>query len=344
MRETVISIDAMGGDFGPSVTVPAALSVLQEEPNLRLIFVGLPDVLESIFKKIEPMHSDRWEIVPASEVVAMDESPAIALRSKKDSSMRVAIDLVKSGRAQACVSAGNTGALMATARFVLKTLPNIDRPALMTRFPTITHRETRVLDLGANVDSLPAHLMQFAVMGSIVAESVDGCVQPTVGLLNVGEEDIKGNEQVKGAAALLSQCKHINYAGYVEGDAIFNGKVDVIVCDGFVGNVTLKACEGMAKLITTFAKETVSKHWWSKLLVLPALPVLKNLKHQMDPRKRNGASLLGLNGIVIKSHGGADLVAFACAVREAILQVEKNVPERISERVASVLRVDTDQN
>lgn len=333
----------MGGDFGPSVTVPACRPVLKKHPNLHLIFVGQPERIKRLLAQTIPKQfQSRCDVVAASEVVGMDELPSVALRSKKDSSMRVAINLVKEGRAQACVSAGNTGALMATARFVLKTLPGIDRPAIMARFPTLKDKEIRVLDLGANVDSSPEHLMQFAVMGSIAAEAVDGISQASVGLLNVGEEEIKGNEQVKEAANLLSQCDPINYQGYVEGDAIFRGVVDVVVCDGFVGNSVLKACEGMAKLITNFAKEEATRSWWTKLCMLPALPVLKHLKNRVDPRKRNGASLLGLNGIVIKSHGGADRFSFSCAVEEAVLEVEKNIPDRISERVAEVLRHDAD--
>ena len=219
-----ISIDAMGGDFGPKVTVPASLRVLKKHPNLKLIFVGLPDQLNSILSKVDVDLKNRFEIQAASEVVAMDESPSNALRSKKDSSMRVAINLVKEGRAAACVSAGNTGALMATARFVLKTLPSVDRPAMMAQFPTMNDRIVRVLDLGANVDSTPEHLLQFAVMGSVVAEAVDNLKNPSVALLNIGSEDIKGNEQVKNAAPLLSQCSAINYIGYVESDHIFHGK------------------------------------------------------------------------------------------------------------------------
>src|SRR3990167_7557219 len=237
--------------------------------------------------------------------------------------MRVAIDLVKEGRAQACVSAGNTCALMATARFVLKTLPSVDRPAIVACFPSKTDKFVRVLDLGANVDSAPEHLLQFAIMGSIVSRAVDHVSNPTVGLLNIGSEEIKGNALVKSAAELLSQCKAINYVGFVEGDEIFQGKVDVVVCDGFVGNCILKSCEGAIKLVASYAKTEMTRSWFSKLCILPALPILKRLKNHIDPRKYNGASLLGLNGIVIKSHGSADKTAFAFAIEQAVAEVEK---------------------
>ena len=331
-----ISIDAMGGDRGPRVTVPAALQVLRRYPDLKLILVGQPHLLQPILSRRGRDLTDRFEVVAASEVVEMDEKPSVALRSKKDSSMRVALNLVEEGRAQACVSAGNTGALMATARFVLKMLPSVDRPAIMARFPTITGADTRVLDLGANVDSSPEHLLQFAVMGSIAA-SVTGKINPSVGLLNIGEEETKGNEQVKEAAELLSRCNAINYIGYVEGDDIFSGAVDVVVCDGFVGNAALKACEGMAKLISSIAQSEFRRNWLSKLLVLPAVPVLRRLKDRTDMRKRNGATFLGLNRIVVKSHGNADRFSFACAIEQAMLEVEKNIPELISEKVGVVL-------
>ena len=331
-----ISIDAMGGDFGPTVTVPAALTVLRRHSDLKLIFVGLSEQLQPLLSKATDV-ADRFEIQLASEVIAMGESPAAALRSKKDSSMRVAINCVKEGRAQACVSAGNTGALMATARFVLKTLPSVDRPAIMAQFPTMNDRIVRVLDLGANVDSAPEHLLQFAVMGSIAAKAVDNCSNPSVGLLNIGSEDIKGNEQVKNAAQLLSQCKGINYIGFVESDDIFYGTVDIVVCDGFVGNAVLKACEGTLKLIAEYAKQEIKRNWLSKLSILPAFPVLKRLKNRIDPRKRNGATFLGLNGTVIKSHGSADELSFSCAIEQALLEIEKDIPALIGSQVSDIL-------
>lgn len=343
MATITISVDAMGGDFGPRVTLPAALSVLKKYQDLHIIFVGKPEFVLHRLEKLGADYKDRWTFQPASEVVAMDESPATAMRSKKDSSMRVAINLVKEGRAGACVSAGNTGALMATARFVLKTLPGIDRPALMARFPTLQGKEVRVLDLGANVDSAPEHLVQFAVMGATCVEEVTNCKNATVGLLNIGEEDIKGNEQVKEAAQQLNESAVVNYVGFIEGNDIFEGKVDVAVCDGFVGNSVLKACEGLAKLITSFAKQEMTGTFWSKLSVLPAFFVLKRLKKRIDPRKRNGATLLGLNGIVIKSHGGADLMAFATAVEEARLEVLKDIPGRITERLEKTLVVNSSE-
>jgi glycerol-3-phosphate acyltransferase PlsX len=333
-----ISIDAMGGDFGPGVTVPASLSALRTFQNLKIIFVGKPEALQAILSQQGADLSDRYEIQVASEVVLMDESPAVALRTKKNSSMRVAINLVKEGRAQACVSAGNTGALMATARFVLKTLPGVDRPAIMARFPTMTGQDIRVLDLGANVDVTPAQLLQFAVMGSVVSKAVDGINNPAIGLLNIGSEDIKGNEQVKNAAALLSQCAEINYVGYVEGDDIFKRACDVVVCDGFVGNSVLKACEGLSKFIASVLKEEVRKNWLTKLSALFALPIFNGLKNRIDTRKRNGATLLGLNGTVLKSHGGADEFAFFCAIEQALQEIENDVPAMIGAEVERILK------
>lgn len=332
-----ISIDAMGGDFGPSVIVPASISILRRHSDLKLILVGLEEELHPFLSKANVDILSRLEMQPATEVISMDESPASALRSKKDSSLRVAINCVKEGRASACVSAGNTGALMATARFVLKTLPHVDRPALMARFPTSTYKTVHVLDLGANVDSSPEHLLQFAVMGAAVAKAVDNLENPTVALLNIGAEEIKGNQLVKDAALLLSQCKAINYIGFIEGDDIFFGKADIVVCDGFIGNSVLKACEGTLKLIAAFTKEEIKRNWLTSLLSIPALPLLKRLKNRIDPRQRNGASLLGLNGIVVKSHGSADETAFACAIEQAIHEIDKNIPALISEEVGKIL-------
>ncbi|OGT28159.1 MAG: phosphate acyltransferase [Gammaproteobacteria bacterium RIFCSPHIGHO2_01_FULL_42_8] len=336
-----ISIDAMGGDFGPSVTVPASLQVLRRHPDLKLLFVGLAESLQPLLSKQGSDVQDRFSIVNATEVVAMGEDPGSALRSKKDSSLRVAIDLVKEKRAQACVSAGNTGALMSTARFVLKTFPAVDRPAIMARFPATRGCDVRVLDLGANVDSTPEQLLQFAVMGSAVAEAVDNLQRPRVALLNIGAEEIKGNEQVKQAAELFSQCSAINYLGFVEGDDIFYGKADVVVCDGFVGNSMLKACEGMVKFIMEIATEEFHRNLYSRLSILPAYPILRRLKDRTDTRKRNGATLLGLNGIVIKSHGGADEFSFSCALEQAYLELEKNIPALIGEKVGAILKQES---
>jgi glycerol-3-phosphate acyltransferase PlsX len=265
----------------------------------------------------------------------MDELPSVSLRTKKDSSMRVAVDLVKDGTAHACVSAGNTGALMATARFVLKTLPGIDRPAICSALPTIKGH-THVLDLGANVDSETDVLFQFAVMGSALTSAVENIPRPTVGLLNIGAEEMKGNDQVKEAGRLLA-ASELNYVGFIEGDDIYAGTVDVVVCDGFVGNVALKTSEGVARMIRHYMEQSFRRTLWTKLVALLALPVLKSFKAKIDPRQYNGASLLGLQGIVIKSHGGADVVAYTNAIKEAVVEVRKNVPQRIAKNLAEVL-------
>jgi len=265
----------------------------------------------------------------------MNEPPAQALRSKKDSSMRVAINLVNDDAAQACVSAGNTGALMATARYVLHTLAGIDRPAINTTLPSL-NRHTHMLDLGANVDCKAENLFQFAVMGSVLAQAVDDIAAPKVGLLNVGSEAIKGNDQVKEANILLEKSS-LNYIGYVEGDDIFCGDVDVIACDGFVGNVSLKTSEGVAKLISDYAKKSFTKNIYTKLIALLATPILKEFKHSIDPRRYNGASLLGLKGIVIKSHGGADAFSFEHAISIAHLEAKKGVPMLIDKQLENYL-------
>ena len=330
----------MGGDFGPSVIVPAALQVLAKYDNLHLVLVGNQEILQNELKSRPNSTNSRLTIHHASQRVEMNESPALALRSKKDSSMRVAINLVKEGNVQACVSAGNTGALMATARFVLKTLPGIDRPAIVSTFPTVTGKKNmRMLDLGANVDSSAESLFQFAVMGSVLTTAVDGIENPKVYLLNIGEEDIKGNEQVKETALLLASSKMINYAGYIEGDEIYRGDADVVVCDGFVGNVALKTSEGVVLFMKNLIKEAFHRNWITKLVGLLAFPVLKTLAKRMDPGQYNGASFIGLQGIVIKSHGGAKTSAFAHAIEEAIVEVEKNIPQRISDEVGRLLQV-----
>lgn len=341
MTATIIAIDAMGGDHGPSVTVPASLDVLAKYPHLQLVLVGEESVLKSILST-HSYDKTRLTIQPASQSVAMDEDPANALRFKKDSSMRVAINLVKEGAAGACVSAGNTGALMATSRFVLKMLPGIDRPAIVSQFPTTqTNKNVRMLDLGANVDSTPESLVQFAIMGSVLASLVDNIARPTVCLLNIGEEEIKGNEQVKNAAQQLSQLSSINYAGYVEGDGVFAAKADVVVCDGFVGNVALKTTEGVAVMITTLLKEAFKRNAWTKCIGLLAKPILKTFANRLDPSKYNGACFIGLQGIVIKSHGGARRAAFANAILEAIKNVEKNIPDRIRDEVEKLLKLSS---
>jgi glycerol-3-phosphate acyltransferase PlsX len=329
-----IALDAMGGDHGVSVTVPAALQLLQDQPALKLMLVGRRDIIEAELQRLHAAEGERLAIRHASEVVTMDEPPAQALRNKKDSSMRVAINLVKEGSAQAAVSAGNTGALMATARFVLKTLPGIDRPAIVTTLPT-THGHVHVLDLGANVDCTPEQLLQFAVMGSILVSAVEGKPKPRVGLLNIGEEDIKGNEAVKKANDML-RASNLNYCGFVEGDDIYTGDMDVIVCDGFVGNVMLKTSEGLAHMIAHYMKQEFRRNLLTRLSALIALPVLHAFKKRVDPRRYNGATLVGLNGTVIKSHGGADKMAFGHAILEALAEVRNNVPERIGRELAAL--------
>jgi len=335
MKETVtIALDAMGGDFGPSVVVPAALAALEELPQLAIVLVGDETVLrEGLGQRAKG--DGRLRIQHASQQVAMDDKPSLALRNKKDSSMRVAINLVKAGEAQACVSAGNTGALMATARFVLKMLPGIDRPAICTALPTMTGH-SHMLDLGANVDTSAENLFEFAVMGSVLTSAVDDVEAPSIGLLNIGEEEVKGNERVKEAARLL-QDSPLNYVGFVEGDDIYRGTADVVGCDGFVGNVALKTSEGVAKMITYFMKRAFKRNLFTRLAALVAMPVLKAFRRSIDPRRYNGASLLGLQGIVVKSHGSADVLSFSCAIREAVMEVEKNVPQRISSRLEVLL-------
>lgn len=328
-----VALDAMGGDHGVSVTIPAALSTLRDEPDLRLIVVGLRDAISDELKRHRATESDRLVIQHASEVVGMDEPPAQALRSKKDSSLRVAINLVKQGEAQAVVSAGNTGALMATARFVLKTLPGIDRPAICPILPTV-NGHVRMLDLGANVDCTPEQLLQFACMGSILVSSVENKPAPRVGLLNIGKEDIKGNETVKKAHELL-RASSLNYCGFVEPDEIYLGDMDVIVCDGFVGNVALKASEGIAKMISQFLRQEIKRNVFTMITGLTAMPVLRALRRRMDPGRYNGASLVGLNGIVIKSHGSANAFAFQRAILVARDEVQRQVPARIGQELKS---------
>jgi phosphate acyltransferase len=323
-----IALDAMGGDHGVRVTVPAAISMLRKEPELKLILVGDQPQIRDALEARGASENERLSIFHASQVVGMDEHPAQALRRKKDSSMRVAINLVKEGSAEGCVSAGNTGALMATARFVLKTLPGIGRPAICTILPTM-HDHVHILDLGANVDCTPEQLFQFALMGSILVQTVEQKENPTIGLLNIGEEDIKGNSTVKKAAELLRDSS-LNYIGYIEGDEIYTGDYDVVVCDGFVGNVALKTSEGLVQMITHFLRQEFKRNIFRKLTALAALPALKAFRRRLDPRRYNGASLVGLNGIVIKSHGGADRLAFEYAIYEAMHEIKKQLPTQIS--------------
>jgi len=330
-----IALDAMGGDHGPTEIVPAAIQALRDNPDLHLILVGREAELKQILARHASGDSGRLEIRHAPEVVEMHESPSGALRVKKTSSMRIAIDLVKEGAAQACVSAGNTGALMAMARYVLKMLPGVDRPAICTTMPGI-HGQTHLLDLGANVISDSEQLFQFAVMGSELTSAVNNVAAPSVALLNVGAEEIKGNDMVKQAAMLLSNS-HLNYVGFVEGNDIYSGKVDVIVCDGFTGNIALKASEGVAEFISYHAKAEFEKSLYGRIAALISMPILRSLRRKIDPRRYNGATLLGLRGIVVKSHGSADRVSFAHAIEEAIAEVQKNVPDRIAARLETLL-------
>lgn len=330
-----IALDAMGGDHGPSVVVPAALQILSEESDLRLILVGKQERIDAVVRQQGGRVDGRLSVRGASQIVEMDDLPSQALRSKKDSSMRVAIDLVKEGVADACVSAGNTGALMATARFTLKTLPGIDRPAIVSSLPSMTGR-TNVLDLGANVEVTSEQLFQFAVMGSVLTSAVDNIQRPRIGLLNIGEEEIKGNERVREAARLL-EASDIHYIGFVEGDDIFKGTADVIVCDGFVGNVALKSSEGLAQLISQSMKQEFTRNVLTRVAGLIASPILRAFREKLDPRHYNGASFVGLRGIVVKSHGGADIVSFAHAIKEAVTEIKKNVPERIAEHLETLL-------
>jgi len=319
----------MGGDHGPHVTVPAALEFQARQSDVELILVGLPDAIQKELK------GARARVQAASELVAMDEPPAQALRYKKDSSMRVAVNLVKSGEAHACISAGNTGALMAISRFVLKTLPGIDRPAIATVLPNMRRTNTYVLDLGANVDCSAEHLLQFGIMGAMLVAAVEHKERPSVGLLNIGHEDIKGNEAVKQAAALLRDSG-LNFAGNVEGDDIYKGSVDVVVCDGFVGNVALKASEGVAQMMSSTMREEFSRGFLTRMAALVAMPVLRAFRERLDPRRYNGASLLGLRGIVIKSHGSADVFAFGQALERAVEEVRNSVPQRIAARMGQM--------
>lgn len=329
--DVTIAIDAMGGDHGAQVTVPAALEYLQKHPNDTILLVGLHEAIEAELRAANASVGSRLRIHTASEIVGMDESPQLALRNKKDSSMRVAINMVKSGEAMACVSAGNTGALMATARYVLKMLPGIDRPAIASFLPTYKG-QVCMLDLGANVDCNAEHLLQFALMGTALVSSIEHKDKPTVGLLNIGSEDIKGTEVVKQAAELL-RLSDLNFYGNVEGNDIFKGVTDIVVCDGFVGNVALKTTEGLAQMLGEFLREEFSRNILTKIAGLVAMPVLKKFKRRVDHRRYNGASLLGLRGIVLKSHGSADALAFLCAIERAAEEARGGMLHQISAHI-----------
>jgi glycerol-3-phosphate acyltransferase PlsX len=317
----------MGGDHGPHVTVPAALNFLKSNSDVDVVLVGLRDAIEAELKARGARSGPRLRVHHASEVVLMDESPALALRNKKDSSVRVAVELVKNGEAHACVSAGNTGALMAISRFVLKMLPGIDRPAIIAALPSM-RGSTYVLDLGANVDCAAEHLLQFAIMGATLVAAVEHKDRPSVGLLNIGEEDIKGNEVVKRASELLRESE-LNFIGNIEGDGIYKGEADVVVCDGFVGNVMLKASEGMVQMVRSFIRQEFMRSVLARLAGVIVMPVLYAFRKRLDPRRFNGATLLGLKGIVVKSHGSADVFGFERAIERAMEEVRNEVLHRL---------------
>lgn len=331
--DVTLAIDAMGGDHGTAVTIPAAVEYLKQFPRDTIILVGNLEAIEADLRVLNVVALNgqfgaRLRLQAASEVVGMDEQPQSALRGKKDSSMRVSINLVKSGEAAACISAGNTGALMATARYVLKTIPGIDRPAIASYLPTKSG-QVCMLDLGANTDCSAEHLLQFAMMGAQLVTALEHKPRPSVGLLNIGSEDIKGNEVVK-QAALLLRASDLNFFGNVEGNDIFNGVTDLVVCDGFVGNVALKTAEGVAKMMGGFLREGFSRNLYTKFAALISMPVLKSFKHRLDHRRYNGASFLGLRGIVVKSHGSADVYAFRCAIEKAAEEARAGMWQQIS--------------
>ncbi len=335
-----ITIDCMGGDYGPSVTVPAAISFLRAHDDLELLLVGLEDSIRAQLKKCKALNEPRLSVYAATEVVAMDDSIEVALRKKKNSSMRVALSLIKEGHAQACVSAGNTGALMAVSRYMLKTLAGIERPAIAAVMPN-QYGYTTMLDLGANVDCEPHHLLSFAEMGHALVAAVEGKERPTIGLLNIGEETIKGNGAIKRAGELL-RASTLNFYGNVEGNDIYKGTTDVIVCDGFAGNVALKTSEGLAQMLNSIIKEEFSRSWLSKLMACLAWPVLSRLKRRVDHRRYNGAALLGLRGLVIKSHGSADAYAFKWAIKRGYDAIKNNLQERL-ERAIEENNLDRDE-
>ncbi|NMM39560.1 phosphate acyltransferase PlsX [Pseudoalteromonas arctica] len=345
LTNLTIALDMMGGDYGPRSSIPAAVNAVNANANLRLILCGNEQVISKELESLDSLSHPRLIIRHCSQVVTNSCEPSSAVRSKKDSSMRVALDLVKSGEAQACVSSGNTGALLFMAHYVLKMLPGVKRPALISAVPTERKNPVYLLDLGANVHCDAQTLYQFGIMGSVVAEQALGCDNPKVSLLNIGSEDIKGHEDIKQAAQLMQQCSYLNYTGYSEGSDIFTGKSDVIVCEGFVGNVALKTCEGIAKLIMFKLTKALRKHFFYKCLAFMLRPVIKKLYKRVNPDQYNGASLVGLRGIVVKSHGNASPKAFYAAIDEAAREVERQLPEKIAaifEQTHSTKKVATD--
>ncbi len=337
MLDLTIALDAMGGDVGPRVSVPAAAQALNSSPRLHILAVGHQDVLRPLLKQYQLLDHPRLTLVHAPEAVGMNDKPMVAVRGLRSSSMRIALQLVNQGKAQACVSAGNTGALMALSKLVLKVLPGVDRPALISSIPNINDGQTYLLDLGANISCDSESLFQFALMGAVMAEKVEGLKSPKVALLNVGEEEIKGNDQVKRTAQLLSECPQINYVGYIEGHDLFSAKADVIVADGFVGNITLKTCEGLAKLFKDQLNAGVNRNWFTRFIGYLLGPSLKRQLSHLNPDQYNGASLIGLRGIVVKSHGSANQIAFCNAIEEAIKEIDRQVPSQITEKLEAVL-------
>ncbi|WP_242196138.1 MULTISPECIES: phosphate acyltransferase PlsX [unclassified Pseudomonas] len=335
MSAQVIAIDAMGGDFGPRSIVQACIASLSATPSLHLTLVGQPSLLEELIASHPAVDRARLTITPASETISMDDKPAAALRGKPDSSMRVALELLRDAKVQACVSAGNTGALMALSRHVLKTLPGIDRPAMVAAIPT-QKGYCQLLDLGANVDCSAEHLFQFAVMGSVAAEAL-GVTRPRVALLNIGTEDIKGNQQVKLAATLLQNARGVNYVGFIEGDGVYRGEADVVVCDGFVGNILLKSSEGLATMIASRIEALFKQSLASRMVGALALPLMRRLQADLAPARHNGASFLGLQGIVVKSHGSAGVQGFQSAIARALIEIQENLPHRLHGRLEDLL-------
>lgn len=327
----------MGGDHGPLSTIPAAIEAVSENPQLELILVGDSVAIRQALTDTGNSEHPQLQIQHATQQVMMTDKPSVALRTKRDSSMRVALDLVEQQKVQACVSAGNTGALIAMAHFVLKMLNGIERPALISALPTTVGSPVFMLDLGATVNCDSDTLFQFAVMGAVMAEEVESIHQPKVALLNMGEEEIKGSDQIKRTSLLLSECSDINYIGYIEGNDIFSGKADVIVCDGFVGNVALKTCEGVAKLIIKRFEQALKNSMSAHLFGWMIKPLLKSIGTGVNPDHYNGASLIGLRGIVVKSHGNATKEAFLSAIRQAVREVERQVPAKIKDRLEHVL-------
>ena len=337
MRHLTLALDSMGGDNGPHIILSAALKALNEFPQLNFVFCGDEGVITSWLKQHSSSLSNRYSIVHCDQQVLMDDNPVTALRHKKDSSMACAIKHVKNGQADACVSAGNTGALLAIACSQLKTLAGVNRPALVSSLPTAKGQKAYLLDLGATVQSDAQTLLQNAVMGSVLAQEIGGIERPRVAILNVGEEQIKGPASIKQASRLLADSEHINYIGFVEGDDIFNDIADVIVTDGFSGNIALKSCEGLVKLLIEQIKRDARRNFLSKIMAKLAMPLLRRLYLRVNPDQYNGASLIGLRGIVVKSHGNASDEAFLYAIREAVQEANRQVPTKIKDKIENLL-------